>query len=73
MTCGKSSGAYLATTIASILFTTIFTTVGIWTVGVSRTGDVERETVPWVEQVNWDDISFWYSTKEIKGLFSEPK
>ena len=49
----------MAATIASILFTTIFIRIGVWTIGVGRAGDVERETIPWVEKLNWDDISFW--------------
>ena len=48
MTCGRIKGAYLAETIASILFTTIFVIFGVVFLGVRKIGEVEGEIVPYV-------------------------
>ena len=63
----------MAAIIASILFTTIFITMGAWTVGIGKTCDVERETVPWVEvkKLSLAYMSFLSSIDEIRGFIYE--
>jgi hypothetical protein len=61
----------MAAKIISILSTTIFFPTGVWTLGIDKIWDVERETVPWVEEFGWANISFWYSTDQIKDFLFE--